>query len=443
VARGKRPAGVPVSRAEQTPVALSGPDARQLAFLKEQIPLLQQKLADHDARRAAEPDGRKRKVTKTEAALRRYLKDFQEEYAELNSSEAEPAPAALTKELGLKLEAPPVGAKLGDKASAAVQAGDLRGALRAIAESGSTPLMREVAKKLLSKVGNTRITLGTTAGAGQYNPTTDTITISPDGMHEHTLLHEMVHAAMSHVLRNRFHPLTQQLAKLYQQIAPRLQGQYGAKDVQEFAAEAQTNSDFRTSLQSIQMPQGALKTAWDHFVNAVRKFLGLPPRQSQTTLDKIDKLLNDLLESADAESRTPGDILSNFNQSGGATFNSGSYRPSVIAWAKDHFGERVAPNGKPVWQNFTRWFGDSKAVVKDGSPMVLYRGMDSDYGSTMRVSKDGALGAGIYMTPDPKFAQEYVGQNGNIAHYLPHYKILWLSNIKITKTQWSLQLNLG
>jgi hypothetical protein len=486
VARGKRPAGVPVSRAEQTPVALSGPDARQLAFLKEQIPLLQQKLADYDARRAAEPDGRKRKVTKTEAALRRYLKDFQEEYAELNSSEAEPASGALVprqaavsfdgrkgvvgneavlgglrrvvadddvaldnpsrvgavmltgidrqaggsagrasevltaltnwadisneriilspaasgdlkqpklvkwyerngftttpdglmernpsatktitpasgalkpkktkvltaereartylegmydaetaqttidsfktgdvldenalmsyleKELGLKLEAPPVGAKLGDKASAAVQAGDLRGALRAIAESGSTPLMREVAKKLLSKVGNTRITLGTTAGAGQYNPTTDTITISPDGMHEHTLLHEMVHAAISHVLRNRFHPLTQQLAKLYQQIAPRLQGQYGAKDVQEFAAEAQTNSDFRTSLQSIQMPQGALKTAWDHFVNAVRKFLGLPPRQSQTTLDKIDKLLNDLLESADVEPRTPGDIL--------------------------------------------------------------------------------------------------------------------------------------
>jgi hypothetical protein len=64
---------------------------------------------------------------------------------------------------------------------------------------------------------------------------------------------------------------------------------------------------------------------------------------------------------------------------------------------------------------FKRWFGDSKAVVKDGSPMVLYRGMDSDYGSIMRVSKDGALGAGIYMTPDPKFAQEYVGQNGNIA----------------------------
>lgn len=215
----------------------------------------------------------------------------------------------LKEELGLKLEAPPVGAKLNDKASKAIQAGDLRGALRAVAESGSTPLMRFVAKKLLSKVGNTRIVMGTTAGAGQYDPIPDTITMSPDGMYEHTLLHEVVHAAISHVLRNRFHPLTQQLAKLYQQIEPRLRGQYGAQDVQEFAAEAQTNPEFRESLRSIPLPQGALKTAWDHIVNAVRKFLGMSPRQSQTSLDKIDKLLNDLLETAELEPRTPGDIL--------------------------------------------------------------------------------------------------------------------------------------
>ena len=374
VARGKRPAGVPVSRAKQTPVALNNyvykspdnsiekdnprgykidkidpsdswtgkavynvVDSTGEAFetfdnRADAIDYINRSRAAAGAQPgalttetitpAAPTPGalkpKKTKVLTVEREARTYLEgmyDAKTAQTTIDSFKTgdvldeNALMSYLEKELGLKLEAPPVGAKLGDKASAAVQAGDLRGALRAIAESGSTPLMREVAKKLLSKVGNTRITLGITAGAGQYNPITDTITMSPDGMHEHTLLHEMVHAAISHVLRNRFHPLTQQLAKLYQQLAPRLRGQYGAQDVQEFAAEAQTNSDFRTSLQSIQMPQGALKTAWDHFVNAVRKFLGLPPRQSQTTLDKIDKLLNDLLESAGVEPRTPGDIL--------------------------------------------------------------------------------------------------------------------------------------
>jgi Holliday junction resolvasome RuvABC DNA-binding subunit len=61
---------------------------------------------------------------------------------------------------------------------------------------------------------------------------------------------------------------------------------------------------------------------------------------------------------------------------------------------------------------FKRWFGDSKVVDEDGKPLRLYRGLADDYGPVMRIARDGALGSGIYMTPDANFAGEYTGESG-------------------------------
>jgi hypothetical protein len=67
---------------------------------------------------------------------------------------------------------------------------------------------------------------------------------------------------------------------------------------------------------------------------------------------------------------------------------------------------------------FGKWFGDSKAVNPDGSPMVLYHGTTADI-SQFKLSSSGALGAGIYLTPDSDFASQYAqSQNANI---LPVY----------------------
>lgn len=64
---------------------------------------------------------------------------------------------------------------------------------------------------------------------------------------------------------------------------------------------------------------------------------------------------------------------------------------------------------------FKRWFGNSKIVDEQGNPLVVYRGVDKDYGPTMRVSKEGALGAGIYITPFPDYASAYAtGESGNV-----------------------------
>lgn len=306
VVGGKRPAGVPAERTTREPTTL---EKKKPAGINEYTAA--------EKRVQAQARGTLQKMGFDKTAI----DDMLAANTENGVLDIDGVIEAVENSAGLKLETKPVGNLLNDTASKAVQAGDLRGALRAISETSSTPWMRIVAQKLLAYVGNTRVKIGETVdgAAGHYDPETDTITINPNSLYEHTLLHEMVHAAVSHVLRNRFHPLTQQLAGLYMKVLPRIQSTYGATSLQEFAAEAQSNPEFRAMLKAIPYPQGALKTVWDHVVNAVRKFLGLSPRQSRSALDKIDEAIDKLLTTAEFEPRTPGDILLlNANVSGAA-----------------------------------------------------------------------------------------------------------------------------
>ena len=55
---------------------------------------------------------------------------------------------------------------------------------------------------------------------------------------------------------------------------------------------------------------------------------------------------------------------------------------------------------------FKRWFTGSKVVDANGKPIVLYHGTNQNI-AIFKLSKEGALGKGIYMTPDPAFASEY------------------------------------
>lgn len=74
-----------------------------------------------------------------------------------------------------------------------------------------------------------------------------------------------------------------------------------------------------------------------------------------------------------------------------------------------------APTDTPEFKNF---FGESKVVNESGQPLRVYHGTDKDI-SQFKLSKEGALGSGIYMTPDPAFAGEYAKNTG--ANILPVY----------------------
>ena len=94
----------------------------------------------------------------------------------------------------------------------------------------------------------------------------------------------------------------------------------------------------------------------------------------------------------------------NFGQDSDYTFVEADYRPEVVGWARDLFGDRMAPNGKPVYQNFTRWFGDSKAVDAEGKPLVVYHGTNKDF-----VAFDKIGGRPIWVAVDPEVANQFVG----------------------------------
>lgn len=115
-------------------------------------------------------------------------------------------------------------------------------------------------------------------------------------------------------------------------------------------------------------------------------------------------------------------------------------REPVESWAKSQFGDRVAPNGKPVWQNFVRWFGDSQAVNEKGEPLVVYHGTQRDFD---RFSKKGVKPnfnspqkqLGFFFSDDPKYVDRYTSAFSDAENFrdgantMPTY--LSLNNPKI------------
>lgn len=122
-----------------------------------------------------------------------------------------------------------------------------------------------------------------------------------------------------------------------------------------------------------------------------------------------------------------------FDQDADYTFTEGDYRPEVVAWAKEQFGDRVAPNGKPVYQNFVRWFGDSKVVTikefdgedtlvidPNGVPIPVYHGTPTPgfgvfdparKGQGKFSGRDTGPDSGFFFTSDPLAANTFTGDN--------------------------------
>ena len=201
----------------------------------------------------------------------------------------------------------------------ALKAGDLRGALTMMGLQG-LGRTSAVAAKLAGAIGNTKVKLVTglknDAGepvAGLYDPKTDTITLDADaGMNAHVLLHEAVHAATSHVIDNKSHPVTKQLTELYNNIKDSLDTAYGAQSLDEFVAEAFSNPEFQQQLSAIN-PKGEAITAWQRFTHAIRNFvrslMGRDTKGLGTALDASDSMINSILSPA-PESRGAGSLYS-------------------------------------------------------------------------------------------------------------------------------------
>ena len=81
----------------------------------------------------------------------------------------------------------------------------------------------------------------------------------------------------------------------------------------------------------------------------------------------------------------------------------------------------AAEPAPPAPSQFAEWFGSSKIVDADGKPLTLYHGTSASF-NAFKVSKYGAIGAGVYTTPNAGEAQIYgdrlIDLNANLVNPL-------------------------
>ena len=160
-------------------------------------------------------------------------------------------------------------------------AGDLSGALIAIANISPSKALRSVANKLAGYTGDTKIQLVSgglkdpqgNVAAGVFYPATNTIAIDSNlGMNAHTILHEVLHAGTAAQLARKNLPEVRQLTRIYEAVKAQMPegSDYATRSIDEFIAEAFSNPDFQVKLAGIPMSGLKFPTAWQNFKEAVR-----------------------------------------------------------------------------------------------------------------------------------------------------------------------------
>jgi hypothetical protein len=185
----------------------------------------------------------------------------------------------------------------------ALQRGDLQFALNAIAATSQVDRIRQIASKLAGVVGTTKVKvlddISPVAGrkaAGMFDPETNTIFIdTANGMNVHTIMHEMTHAATSAAIQNLSLPQTKQLQTILNAAREQFGEVYGTANLAEFIAEAFSNPEFQSALAMTKVDNGNT-SGWDKFTSAVRnivrKLMGLQPKAIESSLDKVDRIIN-------------------------------------------------------------------------------------------------------------------------------------------------------
>jgi hypothetical protein len=183
--------------------------------------------------------------------------------------------------------------------------GDLRGALQELAKTSTDKRVKQIARALSENTGTTKLEIANTASIasrgydtrgeavpGLFDPSINTIILNSNlPLTVHTLLHEMTHAATINVLKNRSHPLTKQMQKLFDDVKPYLDSVYGTESLNEFIAEAFSNPKFQQALAKINPrgePISGLQRFFRSVINFVRRLIGMDTKPLDSALDAAD-----------------------------------------------------------------------------------------------------------------------------------------------------------
>lgn len=262
-----------------------------------------------------------------QAGKQRVAKIKQEIEAGVERPKAEPKPAASEdeiytalanvfndskvgkafKQLGSKLFSPKfVGPAFDEAQTKLAEQGNVNGLLSNLIQTAKGAEIQKVLRKLRSLNLNAKLEVGPVEDGkvGSYDPATNTITLDPiHGMNAHTIIHEVTHAAISHVLRNQNHPLTKQFTKFFDQVQDRLGAAYGAQDLQEFAAELVGNPEFQAVLKDIKAPRS--ESMFQNIMRAIAEFFGF----QKNAFDAGLKFVNEAIDISHQIEANPADKM--------------------------------------------------------------------------------------------------------------------------------------
>jgi hypothetical protein len=253
-----------------------------------------------------EPTNRQLKANKVDLA-----QDIVED-ADVISAEVRAEEQALLDDLGLEtdyLAADAVATSsmpLTETQIGIAERGDLTGVMQNIEDTTDNKDVRQLAKALKANIGNTKLEVvdglkgpDGKQVAGLFDPKTNTIKLNSRVMlRPHTIMHETAHAATSHILKNKSHPVTKALTKLFNDVKAQLDTEYGAQSLDEFVAEVFSNVEFRQKLAAIMVPVGDGKqiTAFQRIKNVIGNLLRTLMGRSTVSIDRKE----DALTQADA-----------------------------------------------------------------------------------------------------------------------------------------------
>jgi len=186
--------------------------------------------------------------------------------------------------------------KIPDNVVEQIRKNNLKGVLQYLRSGSGNPLFKALAQRLFEAGLNTKIELVDSLPNGDlavYDPDSNTIKVTPDGLKDVVLLHEVTHAATVDVLyrydsgKGKKLTLTQikavlQLKNIMEVSKEELSDIYpdAYKDIYEFVAYALTDRRFQNDLAKLnkQVKESTLpktKSLWSQFVLNVSKLFGL------------------------------------------------------------------------------------------------------------------------------------------------------------------------
>jgi len=250
-----------------------------------------------------------------------------------------------------------------------VTQGDLKGALQEIVNDKTgqfTPLDKEVASRLLQSKSLPKVevvdqSVISDGSPAQYNPNTDTVQIVKGQVDSHTVLHETLHGFLHVLIKDsearvakgfQPNPMLKNLQDIYNTVKdnPALLNQYGLKDLSEFVSEAFSNPKFQVALAKIPYKRMNVFSA---FGRAVLKALGIKVEGNVAQTDALTATL----------------IAAEHIMTHGRNVQTAVGARSNVGIAPTQVGSNA----------FQKWFGDSKVVNEDGSPMVVYHGTPESF----------------------------------------------------------------